>query len=82
MDDERSNRLELVKGEARYANYFKTGHNAFEFVVDFGQHYSDDGDVEIHTRIITTPMHAKSLLRVLQESIDQYEETFGPIDED
>ncbi len=82
MVDEKANRLNFVKGEARYANFFKTGYNAFEYVVDFGQYYSDDDDVEIHTRIITTPMYAKSLLRVLQESIDQYEASFGPIDEE
>lgn len=82
MDDEKTNRLESVKVEARYANFFKTGHNAFEYVVDFGQHYSEDDEVEVHTRIITIPMYAKSLLRVLQESIDQYEATFGPINED
>ena len=26
-----------------YANYCKVGHNAFEFVLDFGQYYPDNG---------------------------------------
>jgi hypothetical protein len=25
--------------EGRYANYFQIGHNAFEFIIDFGQGY-------------------------------------------
>jgi len=32
---------ETSKIEGRYANYFKVGHNAFEFVLDFGQYYPE-----------------------------------------
>jgi hypothetical protein len=63
----------------RYANYFKVGHNAFEFLFDFGQNYAEAGPALLHTRIITTPVYAKSLLALLQESIDQYEQLFGTI---
>ncbi len=27
--------------EGRYANYFKVGYNAFEFLLDFGQFYPE-----------------------------------------
>ena len=67
------------KLEGRYANYFKVGHNALEFVIDFGQHYSGTEDAELYTRIVTGPSYAKSLLELLSESIEQYEETFGTI---
>lgn len=63
----------------RYANYFKVGHNAFEFVFDFGQIYTQGRPAPLHTRIITTPVYAKSLLGLLQESIDQHEQIFGAI---
>jgi hypothetical protein len=63
----------------RYANYFKVGHNAFEFVFDFGQIYTQGRPTPLHTRIITTPVYAKSLLGLLQESIDQHEKIFGAI---
>jgi hypothetical protein len=62
-----------------YANHFKVGHNAFEFVLDFGQNYTQARPAPLHTRIITTPVYAKSLLGLLQESIDQYEQLFGAI---
>jgi Protein of unknown function (DUF3467) len=65
--------------EGRYANYFEVGHSAFEFVLDFGQHYSGDQQVRIHTRIITAPVYANTLLETLRGSIDQYEQTFGAI---
>jgi hypothetical protein len=65
--------------EGRYANYFKVGHNAFDFVFEFGQFYSDNSSPRLHTRIITNPAHAKTLLQLLQESVEKYERVFGAI---
>lgn len=65
--------------QGRYANYFKVGHNAFEFVVDLGQYYGDDENLQLHTRIITGPVYAKRLLITLQEAIAQHEAKFGKI---
>jgi Protein of unknown function (DUF3467) len=63
----------------RYANYFTVGHNAFEFLFDFGQIHTEGQPARLHTRIITTPVYAKTLLALLQESVDQYEQSFGAI---
>lgn len=65
--------------EGKYANYFEIGHNAFEFLLDFGQEYSNGFQGRIHTRIVTGPSFAKELLKVLEKSIEQYEQTFGTI---
>ncbi len=65
--------------EGRYANYFKVGYNAFEFILDFGQLYSENKDIKFFTRIITNPISAKNLIEVLQESIAQYEQIHGAI---
>jgi hypothetical protein len=66
--------------EGRYANYFKVGHNAYEFVIDFGQAYEDDARKErIHSRIITSPVYAKGLLETLRDAIEQHEANFGRI---
>jgi len=67
------------KLEGRYANYFKVGHNAFEFLLDFGQFYLGADSGHLHTRIITNPSYAKALLETLHEAIAQYETTFGQI---
>ena len=71
--------LERKKIEGKYANYFKVGHNAFEFVIDFGQYYPGTEEAELCTRIITSPAYAKSLIETLQESIEQYEKNHGPV---
>jgi hypothetical protein len=79
-----NNRLEAdpqgsKKLEGKYANYFKVGHNAFEFVLDFGQYYPEIEEAELYTRIITSPRYAKELLNTLQESIERHESSYGSI---
>jgi hypothetical protein len=66
--------------EGRYANYFQIGHNAFEFLLEFGQAYGGVSPA-MHTRIIAGPVYAKVLLEMLAESIGRFEHTFGPIPE-
>ena len=83
MDDESKDVQDNAQPDGRYANYFTVGHNAFEFLFDFGQLHTQGWPAPVHTRIIMTPVYAKSLLGLLQESIDRYEEMFGTIsDED
>jgi hypothetical protein len=65
--------------KGRYANYFEIGHNAFEFLFDFGEAYADDTTVRFHTRIVTAPTYATVLLETLRGSIDHYEQSFGMI---
>jgi hypothetical protein len=70
---------ESQKLEGRYANYFKIGHNAFEFVIDFGQSYSGNDETELCARIVTCPVYAKAFLKALQDSIETFEATYGSI---
>lgn len=81
MPSDHNNRRSLTqkKIEGRYANYFKVGHNAFEFVIDFGQYYPEAEKAKVYTRIITSPFYVKYLYETLRESIRQYEKTFGTI---
>jgi len=65
--------------DGRYSNYFKVGHNAFEFLLDFGQAYVDAGGDAVHTRIVTTPPYARALADLLLKSLRHYEANFGPI---
>lgn len=57
--------------EGRYANVFKVGFNAYEFVIDFGQQY-DAGEARTHTRILTSPAMAQNLRDVLEQSVREY----------
>jgi Protein of unknown function (DUF3467) len=64
--------------EGKYANYFQIGHNAIEFIVEFGQLYSDENFPLLHTRIITSPSYAKNLLKLLTEALAEHELHYGP----
>jgi hypothetical protein len=62
------------KEQGRYANFFQIGHNAFEFLIEFGQ--QDEG---IHTRIYLSPQHARILSDLLVEALNRYESAFGSL---
>jgi len=76
MCDKHNKCLESNPLEGKYVNYFEVGHNAFEFILDFGQFYGEDEEPQLHTRIITSPAYAKVFLETLRESIEQYERSF------
>jgi len=65
--------------EGRFANFFNIGHNAFEVVLEFGQWYEGDAEAQVHTRIVTGPAYAKTLLEVLGSCLQQIESDFGPV---
>lgn len=82
MDCDRDNDLqESAELEGRYANSFKVGQNAFEFIIDFGQSYVEGKREIFHTRIVSSPFYANILLKTLQKSIGRYEKIFGAIPE-
>lgn len=66
----------LTPSKGLYANYFEVGHTAFEFVIDFGQTYANK-PLACHTRIVTSPAYARSLLDTLSKAIDEYGQRFG-----
>jgi hypothetical protein len=78
MDPKSEASSETARLEGRYANHLAVGFNAYEFIFDFGQSYSENGHAELYTRIITCPDIAKELLKMLKESVAQYEEQYGP----
>ena len=62
-----------------YANFLVVGHNAFEFVMDFGQVYSGDSTRQTHTRIVTAPVYARAMLETLKTAIEQFEAEHGSL---
>lgn len=62
-----------------YINFANIIHNPAEFVFDFGRVVPGKPEVRIYSRVLTTPIHAKQLLRALATNIEMYEKTFGPI---
>jgi hypothetical protein len=68
--------LDNVEGripKGAYANHFHVGHNAFEFVLDFGVAAPEDTGPCMHTRLITSPMLAGAFAGLLEHSLREYE---------
>ena len=65
--------------EGVYANLAMIAHSNSEFVIDFIRLMPGVPKAKVKARIVVTPEHAKRLLHALQDNLDKYEETFGPI---
>jgi hypothetical protein len=77
MSDESLQKNLGDEAEARYANYFKTGHNAYEVILEFGQFYEGDSQPRMHTRIVTGPEYARTFLEILRDSLELQARDFG-----
>lgn len=65
--------------DAVYANFAIISHSPSEIVIDFARILPNTPRARVHARIVTTPLHAKLLLRALQENLERYETQFGEI---
>ena len=66
-------------GEGRYSNYAEIGHNATEFVFDFGQVWFDGTPAGVYVRVITNPDTAERLYELLDEALSRYRREYGEI---
>ena len=68
------------KRKPEFTNVLFLHVNESEFIFDFGFVQPQEPVAEIVSRIVTSPIHAKRFLMILQNSIKKYEETFGEIE--
>lgn len=62
-----------------YSNIVRIGHSPYEFMLDFGQFQPEGKKAFMDVRIVTSPQHAKAILKALKDNIDIYEERYGKI---
>ncbi len=67
------------EGQGIYSNLVIITHSPSEFIVDFARILPGLPKSKIYSRIIMTPIHAKSLLKTLEENIKRFEKQFGEI---
>ena len=67
------------KMEAKYSDFAIVGKNPLGFHLDFGQRMPSGNQVNIVSRVAMSPQHAKLLLAVLKNNVEQYEREFGEI---
>jgi hypothetical protein len=68
-----------------YANLMMVSHRKEEFILDFlfvpPQQQAGNQSASLRSRVITTPEHARRIVRALQENLQRYEASFGAISE-
>ena len=77
MEHEAIDRSNLGKGE--YANYFEVGHDFVAFYLDCGQVGAEHEKTKVYNRIITSPIGASRLVKVLWKALNEYSRRFGDI---
>jgi len=65
--------------EGTYANFAMITHSPSEIIIDFARVLPNAPKSKVQARIVTTPMHAKLLLKALSENLEKYEAQFGEI---
>lgn len=83
METKKVNQLKIElpesKAEGNYSNFTVISHSAAEFVLDFARVMPGAPKAIVQSRIIMTPIHAKTLLYTLQDNIAKFESKFGGI---
>ncbi|HDP68663.1 MAG TPA: DUF3467 domain-containing protein [Candidatus Marinimicrobia bacterium] len=67
------------RAEGNYSNFTVISHSGAEFVIDFARIMPGTPKAVVQSRIIMTPIHAKTLLYTLQDNIKKFEDKFGAI---
>lgn len=72
--------IELPKDlKASYANIAFITHTPAEMILDFAQVLPRSPKGEIVSRLIMSPIHAKSFLKALQTNVSNFEKQYGEI---
>ncbi|MCD4828845.1 MAG: DUF3467 domain-containing protein [Candidatus Cloacimonetes bacterium] len=66
-------------GEGTYSNMCMVTFSLSEFILDFGRFLPGLPDARILSRVVTSPQHAKNIMRTLQANIEKFEKQHGEI---
>jgi len=74
--------IELPADQATgvYSNLAIITHSPSEFVLDFAAMMPGMNKMQVRSRVVMTPEHAKRLLGALQDNVVKYEREFGKIE--
>jgi len=67
------------RAEGHYSNFTVISHSGAEFVLDFARIVHGSPKAVVQSRVIMTPIHAKTLLYTLRDNVQKYESKFGEI---
>ena len=66
-------------GQGEYVNFVVVTHSLAEFILDFIKVLPGVPKSKVKSRIIISPVHAKTFSKALQDNIDKFEKKYGEI---
>ena len=66
-------------GQGEYVNFAIVTHSIAEFIIDFIKILPGIIKSKVKSRIVISPIHAKTFMGALSKNIKKYEEKFGEI---
>ena len=66
-------------GQGEYANFAVVTHSLAEFILDFIKVLPGVPKSKVQSRIIISPIHAKTFSKALEENINKFEKKYGEI---
>ena len=66
-------------GQGEYANFVVVTHSLAEFILDFIKVLPGVPKSKVQSRIIISPIHAKTFSKALEENINKFEKKYGEI---
>ena len=68
-----------VNVETNYSNMVRIAHTPSEIIFDFARLLPGEPHAKVVSRVLTSPISAKLLLKALTENLSKYEANFGEI---
>ncbi len=66
-------------GQGEYVNFAIVTHSIAEFIIDFIKILPGLKKSNVKSRIVISPIHAKTFMKALQDNIQKYESKYGEI---
>ena len=66
-------------GQGEYVNFAIVHHSIAEFIIDFIKILPGVPKSKVKSRIVISPIHAKTFMKALNDNINKYESKFGEI---
>ena len=66
-------------GQGEYVNFAVVTHSIAEFIMDFIRVLPGVPKSNVKSRVVISPIHAKTFMKALNDNINKYESKFGEI---
>ena len=71
--------LDDTVGQGEYVNFAIVTHSIAEFIIDFIRILPGIPKSKVKSRIVISPIHAKTFMKALEDNINKYESKYGEI---